>query len=262
MSKATDEDIAWWRACLRRLAPITDGKLAPFERRLSVRQLEAGDALLHAGDPAAFVALVREGMLREYFPLKDGLERTRAFNVAGDFAGSLSDLLRGGPARCAVVAERRSRLIVIPWSLIVMHAEDEPVRAVLAAVTRHLYLSKSEREFELLGLDAEARYVRFRQRFGPLEAQLAQRHVASYLGITPEHLSRIRARLGLATTKAPAKPQAKNAQRTNESSPSKAGPAAHISAPRSGTGQAMAAAKTRSRRSRRGNPSPRRTKPT
>lgn len=58
-----------------------------------------------------------------------------------------------------------------------------------------------EREFELLGLDAEARYRCFLERYPGLEASVSQRSVASYLGGTPEHLSRLRARMGLARTR-------------------------------------------------------------
>ena len=51
------------------------------------------------------------------------------------------------------------------------------------------------REYELLALDAEARYLRFRARYAALEAAIPLRQVASYIGITPEHLSRLRRRL-------------------------------------------------------------------
>ena len=90
----------------------------------------------------------------------------------------------------------------------------EPLRTILAAVTRQLYIAKSEREYELLGLDAEARYLRFRERFGEHVASLVQRHVASYLGVTPEYLSRVRSRLKIAI--APTTPLTKSARGAGE----------------------------------------------
>ena len=48
----------------------------------------------------------------------------------------------------------------------------------------------------VLALDAEARYLGFRDRFAAIESQIALRTVASYIGITPEHLSRLRRQLG------------------------------------------------------------------
>jgi CRP-like cAMP-binding protein len=55
-----------------------------------------------------------------------------------------------------------------------------------------MFCAKAEREYELLGMDAEERYATFARRYPGLEARVAARHVASYLGITPVHLSRLR----------------------------------------------------------------------
>lgn len=194
----TDADRAWWAAALRGRAPLADRELSALGAQLSVVRVEAGAAYLRAGDPATRVGLVRSGVLREFFVLDDGGERTRAFAIEGDFAGSLSDLLRGGASRTSVVAASSARVLSVPWRAVQAAAEASPgVREVLHRVTERLYLAKAEREFELLALDAEERYRRFLERFPRLPASIAQRHVASYLGITPEHLSRVRARLGM-----------------------------------------------------------------
>lgn len=198
MTALTASERDWWRGRVARLAPLTAGELAAVVPHLAIRRLAAGEHYLAAGAPAVAVGLVRLGLLREAFLLADGRERTRAFAVPGDFAGSLSDLLRGGPARCDVIACAPSRIVTVPWAVIERAVAAHPGwRAVLAAATRNLYLGKAEREYELLALDASARYARFRQRLGHIEERVAQRHVASYLGITPEHLSRLRRRLGL-----------------------------------------------------------------
>ena len=57
-------------------------------------------------------------------------------------------------------------------------------------------LGVASREYELLALDAEARYLRFRERYASIEGAIALKQVASYVGVTPEHLSRLRRRLG------------------------------------------------------------------
>jgi CRP-like cAMP-binding protein len=61
-------------------------------------------------------------------------------------------------------------------------------------VLERLLVTKAEREYELLGLDAEERYRAFSERYPGLEARVAGKHIASYLGITPVHLSRLRRR--------------------------------------------------------------------
>ncbi|MBK9032877.1 MAG: Crp/Fnr family transcriptional regulator [Myxococcales bacterium] len=191
-------DLAWWRATLTRQAPLAEADLAAVTPHLRVKTLAAGEAYLRSGAPAVAVGLIRAGLVRETFLVADGRERVRAFGIAGDFAGSLSDLLRGGAARCEVIACAPTRVLTVPWAVIARAAAARPAwRGLVAAVTERLYLLKAEREYELLALDAHDRYQRFRARLAAIEPLVPQRHVASYLGITPEHLSRLRRRLGL-----------------------------------------------------------------
>ncbi|MCB9603958.1 MAG: Crp/Fnr family transcriptional regulator [Sandaracinus sp.] len=191
-----EADDAYWTASLRVWSPALDAAaldlVRPFVRAL---ELSKGAAFLETGEVPTRVATIRRGVVRELFVLPDGTERTRGFGVEGAFAGSLSDLLRAGPSRTRVVAEEDTRLLVAPWDVLRdAGTRHEGWRELLHRVTERLYLLKAEREVELLSMDAEARYAAFRARFPGLEARIAQRHVASYLGITPEHLSRLRAR--------------------------------------------------------------------
>lgn len=213
----TADDLAWWRSTVGGGGQLDDAELARVVPHVRLCRLRRGDVFLRAGDPAVDVGLVRDGLVREKFVLEDGDERTRAFGIAGDFAGSLSDLLRGGPSRTEVEACADTRVLLMPWAVITAAVAASPAwRRLLARITERLYLAKAEREYELLALDAVERYRRFRGRFPRLEAVVAQKHVASYLGITPEHLSRVRAQLGLQrrkTERAPAKPPRKASQR-------------------------------------------------
>lgn len=201
MRKPTSAELAWWRAAVTALGPLDDADVSAVASSVRVRRLERGEAYLESGEVATSVGLVHSGLLREAFLLPDGRERTRAFGLPGDFAGSLSDLLRGGPARAQVVACTESHVLTVPWQVVEQAVATRPAwRAILGAATTRLYLLKAEREFELLGLDALARYERFRARAATVEDELPLVHVASYLGITPEHLSRLRRRLGLVPT--------------------------------------------------------------
>jgi CRP-like cAMP-binding protein len=195
ISRPSPADRAWWAAVLRTVAPLDDVELGRLSPHLEALTFDPGEAYLRTGTPAHRVGLVKSGVLREYFTLADGTERTRGFAIEGDFSGSLSDLLLGGPARTSVTAEAKTRVLSVPWAVVAdLVAHREAWRTVLHRITERLYLAKAEREYELLGLDAEERYRRFVTRFPRLLPVVAQKHVASYLGITAEHLSRIRGR--------------------------------------------------------------------
>lgn len=160
------------------------------------RVIPKGAHLLVGGTRRATeVIFVVHGILREYFPLEDGTERTKAFITENRIAGSLADLLSDGPSRASIVAETPARVLVVPYTATKELGRRHEAWAELGRrMTAALLASKAEREYELLALDAAGRYDAFRVRYPGLEARVAAKNVASYIGITPVHLSRLRRR--------------------------------------------------------------------
>jgi CRP-like cAMP-binding protein len=191
----SDAERARFRSYLRAVSPLADRELEladPARARVVAR----GEHFLSAGDRAVDCGTLLAGVMREYYPLADGREVTRGFAGPGDGIGSLSDLLSGEPARSSVIAETDARIAVVPWARLRELAARTPAWGrFLARITERLYLLKAAREYELLALDAEARYARFRDRYAAIEGDIPLKQVASYVGITPEHLSRLRRRL-------------------------------------------------------------------
>jgi CRP-like cAMP-binding protein len=182
-------------AALRAVAPLTDFDLEAALAEGRVQTLRRGVHLLRGGELATRAFVVLEGVLREYWVLGDGSERTKAFSVEGELIGSLSDLNSRRPSRTSIDALTPARVAIFDFARLVgLAKEHEAWMRFFQAMVLRLYLAKSEREWELLALDAAGRYARFRDRFVGIEARIPQRVVASYLGITPVHLSRLRSR--------------------------------------------------------------------
>jgi CRP-like cAMP-binding protein len=181
-------------AVLRALGPVPEDSLERALDEFSVRTLKPGHHLLRAGQRAHTIAYVVSGLLREYYVSSDGSEHVRAFSTEGQFTGSLYDLLSQKPALVSVEALEPSRLLVTEWEWFQARCDREPVWNLVARhVAEGLYVRKAIREHEMLALTASERWETFRRDLGTLENRISQRHLASYLGITPEHLSRIRA---------------------------------------------------------------------
>ena len=195
---ATATEVTALHAALRRVSPLSDDDLAALPPPVHLSLLR-GAAFLRAGERATEVGAVVRGALREYFLLEDGTERTKGFNLPGDYAGSLSDLLLDGPARTWVVAETSTVVLVTPWPAYRALVEARPAWARFALeIAERLYRTKVQREYELLALDAATRYGLALERWPDLESTFSQRDIASYVGITPVHLSRLRAEAGTA----------------------------------------------------------------
>lgn len=202
MAKPTESDRATYATAMRALAPMTDAELGEGLALMRLRTLARGEHLLVGGARATDVAVVTDGLLREYFVIESPRggearvhERTKAFVMAGRVSGSLADLLSKGASRAFIVAEEPTRILAARYATLrELSARSAAWAALGRAAIEALLLAKAEREWELLGLDAEARYRAFRARYPGLEARVAARHVASYLGITAVHLSRLRSR--------------------------------------------------------------------
>jgi CRP-like cAMP-binding protein len=180
---------------LRAVAPLADADLDAALAEARVRSIARGAALLRGGERATHTFIVLEGVLREYWLLADGTERTKSFSIEGELIGSLSDLNSRRPSRTSIDALTPARVVAIDFArLVAIAAEREAWLRFFQTMLLRLYLAKSEREWELLALDAAGRYGRFRERFPGIETRVPQRVVASYLGITPVHLSRLRSR--------------------------------------------------------------------
>ncbi len=189
----TASDAAALAHALRRFEPLDDRAVKDGLAHHRVRTLARGEHFLIEGRRATEIALVVSGLLREYFLLSDGTERTKAFVTEGGFSGSLADLLSSGPSRAFIVAEEPARLLVAPYTAYrTLAARSEAWARFGRSTTNALLLRKAEREYELLALDAAGNYAAFRALYPGLETRVAARLVASYLGITPVHLSRLR----------------------------------------------------------------------
>jgi CRP-like cAMP-binding protein len=180
------------RLAIDRISPLSEAAWAATLVLISSRNVAAGDHLLHAGARASRFFFVRSGLLREYYVDAAGRESTRQFSTEGEFSGSLADLLSADVAAVSIEALADSAILEADWTKLNALTEQHPsLMKLLRHITERLYVRKTRREFEMLTLSAAERYRRFVQQYPGLDSQLHRHQVASYLGITPVHLSRI-----------------------------------------------------------------------
>lgn len=175
------------------LSPLGDDDLAEAAGLCTRLSLDKGQALLRASEQAHLVGFVVSGGLREHYVLPDGSERTKGFSMPGWFAGSLSDLISGEASKVWIEAAVPSVLLTLPWAEVRRWQETRPAWTRFGwRVAERLYMMKVEREYELLAMDAAARLDATLARWPTLEQVFSQKDIASYVGVTPVHLSRLR----------------------------------------------------------------------
>jgi CRP-like cAMP-binding protein len=131
-------------------------------------------------------------VLREYYIDAAGNEATRRFCQENQFSGSLADLIAGGPAAVSIEALTDGEVWILDWARLDAAAEQHPtLMKLLRRFAEGLYVQKMTREFEMLTLSAAERYRRFAEQYAGLEERLPRHMIATYLGISAVHLSRI-----------------------------------------------------------------------
>ncbi len=187
----------WWSIYERvnTISPIPKEVWAQSKIVYSLRELSYGDFLVKQGKIPTEYAFVFSGVLREYYLTPDGDEYIKSFNFPGEFTGSYFDLLSRQPSTCHIRAITDCKLAVADFenlsSLFETHIAWERLGRKVA---ESLFIKKARREYELLALDAEARYNILKKTYPNIEDLVPQYHIASYLGITPVSLSRIRSK--------------------------------------------------------------------
>lgn len=182
------------REATRELGGVSDEEWLALLPALRTRVLEAGEVWIELGEPAGEFGFMLSGLVRKIFVDAEGRTFTRGFSREGELAGPYASLLAGAPSSLRVVALEPSELVVIPFEAfrrLLAHPGWERCARVVA---ENALIERDWRESWLLTMKPEARYREVMHAMPWLSERVPQHVVASYLGVTPESLSRLRAR--------------------------------------------------------------------
>lgn len=156
--------------------------------------LHKGDLFVREGKVEKQVAFQLSGVSRTYFVSPEGKEYNKAFNLDNSFIGAYSSLISGDVNQINIQALTDCQLLIADYSsFLQLLTKYHELETFLRKLAESYFIQKEKRELELTQLDASQRYDLFRKRHPRIENSISQYHIASYLGITPTQLSRIRA---------------------------------------------------------------------
>lgn len=181
------------RAYLDARASFTDDEFAWLRTCFVSKALGAGDLLQRAGDVASHAAFVTRGCLRSYVIDARGKEHVVQFAPETWWLADGRSLISGAPSQYFVDAIEDSEVLLITAA-----AHQEAVARVPGFAEAHRLglqrhnAAKDQRITTSLTASAEDRYLEFLDTYPSIAQRVPQFMLASYLGVTPETLSRIR----------------------------------------------------------------------
>ncbi len=191
------EGTAWetLSAQLSKFSPFNEDELELLRPHLSTLRLKKGDLFAAEGKVATSVGLVLSGSLRHFYT-RDGLERTTYFYFENHLVGAYISCITGQASRLSIEALTDCELAVFPYAALKdLFARSHAWERFGRKLAEYLAIGLEERMVTLLLLSPEERY---RELLNGGKDKIIQRipqyYIASYLGITPVSLSRIRNR--------------------------------------------------------------------
>lgn len=176
--------------------PLNDEGLERIFNNSMIKEVPAKTILLYEGDIATKLFIVIKGCLRSYFIKENGVEITSQFFIEGQMVASFESAMTGKPSRLYIDAIEDSTIASIQMKnlkKVVVESSSGRDHFVKFLMTRLINYMNLHASFILD--NPEKRYINLIQENPELVSRLPQQYIASYLGITPVSLSRIRTRL-------------------------------------------------------------------
>jgi len=175
------------------VSPIKEQTWMELEPLLHKSTLPENQHFIKANEKADKIAFLESGIVRAYFINQKGQEYNKQFFVGPSTIGAYTSLLTGAPNLIAQQALSDCVIWTLAYRQITQRYDSFPdLERLSRKIAEYYFLEKEKKELEIILLDATERYQIFQKEFPGLEQLIAQYHIASYLGITPIQLSRIR----------------------------------------------------------------------
>lgn len=182
---------------IKSYTPISEAAQNAWQKLLQEKTIKKGEHFLIEGGIPKRVAFVKKGLFSYYYTDKDGAKVIKKFFPENTLVASTSAMLLQQASLFTIQALEETDIISYSFEGFRELTIDYPdiARFYIRYMERHWIIEKEIGEISLKYQTAKQRYLDFTENNEALFARLKQHHIASYLGVTPTQLSRIRAEL-------------------------------------------------------------------
>ncbi len=178
---------------LGNIAPLSQAYHQRLQDLLESKVYPAKTILLQPGDICKRIYFVSSGIVRIYSIDEMGRDKTILFMGPGELAVDTVSFYGQTPATKYLETLQETRIQSITWHQLNTFYADFPEGNYIGRIITQKYLVIAiERNMELLTATIAQRYQSLLRQYANIEQQITQAHIASYLGISRETLSRLK----------------------------------------------------------------------
>lgn len=178
-----------------RYLALDDAERSALLERSRVRRLKKRGFILQEGEVCRHYTYVVQGCLRMYEIDEKGVEHNLQFAQENEWIVDIGSFHTEKPSSLFIEALESSTVVCIEHAdLLHLYTEHPKFDRNFRVIIEDLFVELQQRLLRRNASSAEQRYAHFLQHHPELVARVPGVHIASYLGVTPEFLSRLRAK--------------------------------------------------------------------
>lgn len=183
-----------FRKSLNSYALISEDSFSKIKDLLKFRNVKKGEFILQKGQTAKKMLFICKGILISQWIDDEANVHIKNFFLEGNFAASTVSLLQATPSGFGIECVEDGIIIEMNFQKYkqLIYAQDDLKNFYIAYLEQNWIITNEKRQISFATQSATTRYLNFLKDNPTLPARVSQWLIASYLGITPTQLSRIR----------------------------------------------------------------------
>lgn len=177
--------------------PVSEDSLSAFESILRPKFIPKHSFYLLQGDIPRTIAFIERGLFSYFYTAENGDAVIKKFFPEHYFISSTAAMLSGTPSLFSIYALEGTQVFEYESAAFrqLMNQHTDIAHFQIRYLEKNWVIDKEERELTLKYKPAKEHYLEFIDQYPSLQNRLKQHEIASYLGITPTQLSRIKKEL-------------------------------------------------------------------
>ena len=165
-------------------------------RHTTERRFKRGEYLNTEGEVNRFTNFIVKGSARVYYIEPNGHEHVVQLGISKWWVGDFPSFITQTRAGMFTEALEPTEVLSISHDQLQAVYDAVPkMERFFRLLVQNAYAAFHRRVLQSLSLDAEQRYIAFRNEYPEMDMQISQKHIASYLGMSPEFLSTLKKRI-------------------------------------------------------------------
>ncbi len=178
---------------LSEMAQIPPFEWVYFLSHLKIKRIKKGELYFHQGEYFDEMGFIVDGLMYNFYTNESGDEHVKVILENGKFVAPYSTIIKNKISPFSSRAVHNTLLVTLKYKdLLTMYERHKCWERIGRKAAEELFARKEEREYQFLILDAKTRYENFVKDYQHCLHLIPQNLIASYIGINPASLSRLR----------------------------------------------------------------------